>query len=130
MDYEKCYLLESSQAFRGKYLEEIKEYNEDERSEKCGYEYTELQEKVALIAKNENIINIAKEETAKAASDESDRQRISEIRETSAIEKANNQKQEAFDLRDNNVNRQNSPDIVPIVISENDDQYIPPQSYI
>ncbi len=131
MDYEKCFLLESSFAFKDKYYEEVEEYDGEERIEQEKSEYEELQEKAILDAKNTNIVTIAKVETTLAALDISDRQKISDILDSTADENAINQKKEALELKDkHNYMNKTGQELIKKASNDNTFEYIPAQSYV
>lgn len=127
MDYEKCYLLESSSAFRNLYMEEVEDYSEDENADRQNYEHEELREKAVLNIQNQRIIKAAIAETACANESSSGREKISGIRETTASERVDNWKDEAFILIDKNGYESCSNAEIQL---EDEFDYIPAQNYI
>lgn len=99
MSFEKCFLLEHQQRYKGKTLEEIDYLLEYERLQEKKYTEKKLQSKVDLIAEIENIVRQAEQDTEQERiNTDSKRSRLKNIRQNRMVEKMLQREKEAFDL--------------------------------
>jgi hypothetical protein len=111
LGFDKCFLLEHQQRYKGKVVEEINYLLEYEKLREKQHKEKTIQSKVDLNTEIEEIVNQAKMETSQKQTDViSKRSRIGSIRENRSIEKMIQREEEAFEL--NKVNIENSK-VVP-----------------
>ncbi|WP_218012742.1 hypothetical protein [Bacillus sp. AFS040349] len=116
MSFDKCFLLEHQQRYRGKVVEEIDYLLEYEKVKEKQYKEKTIQEKVDLNTEIEEIVKQAKQETSQEQTDViSKRSRIGNIRQNRAVEKMIQREEEAFELDRSNI--ENSK-VVPFNLSE------------
>ncbi len=127
-DYEKCY--QTSSTFKDFYYEEVEDYIINDKKEQYGYSNTELQSLAQTDALNSNIVKSAIKLTNMAKLRISDRQKIKSIKNTTKIERQDNQLYEAFDLKDNSKLNIIDYNEIPWTYADGDDnEYIPPAKY-
>ncbi|MBZ9536524.1 transposase [Cytobacillus oceanisediminis] len=116
LSFDKCFLLEHQQRYRGKVVEEIDYLLEYEKVKEKQYKEKTIQEKVDLNTEIEEIVKQAKQETSQEQTDViSKRSRIGNIRQNRAVEKMIQREEEAFELDRSNI--ENSK-VVPFNLSE------------
>ncbi|MDT0163537.1 Mu transposase C-terminal domain-containing protein [Bacillus sp. AG4(2022)] len=119
LSFDKCFLLEHQQRYKGKVVEEINYLLEYEKLKEKQHKEKAIQSKVDLNTEIEEIVKQAKMETSQKQTDViSKRGRIGSIRANRAVEKMIQRDEEAFEL--NKVNIENSK-IVPFNQSESDE---------
>mgnify|MGYP000994313753 FL=1 len=101
-EYEKCFLTESSTRYKDKAIEEIEYLLAVERMQKEKSKDSVAQAKTKLIAEIEDIVKQADEDYKKETStEESDRQRVKNIRGNRKVEKTARRAEESFKLGNN-----------------------------
>jgi hypothetical protein len=119
LGFDKCFLLEHQQRYKGKVVEEINYLLEYEKQTEKQHKEKTIQSKVDLNTEIEEIVKQAKMEKSQKQTDViSKRSRIGSIRDNRAVEKMIQREKEAFEL--NKVNIENSK-IVPFNQSESDE---------
>lgn len=99
LGFEKCFLLEHQNRYKGKRLEEIEYLLEHEKLEKKKNNAKELQHKVDLITEIEHMVNEAKKGTnLETNANESNNKKKKRIGLNRRIEKTLNREHEAFEL--------------------------------
>lgn len=117
--YDKCTILDYQVTYRGKCIEEIQYFREEERLKKSSIQQHELQGKVELISQIQDIVKNAEAKHKNAAiTRESNTARIKGIREKKGIEKAFNRENEAFEL--GKVVNEQRADTVPVHKNQSD----------
>lgn len=99
LNYEKCFLLEHQQRFKGKTIEEINYLLEYEKLQQKKYSDKKIQAKVDLISEIENIVEQAEQQTEEEQTNVgSKRSRLKNIRQNRKVEKMLQREEEAFEL--------------------------------
>ncbi len=106
-DYEKCYMIDDNSRYHNKVIEEIEYLLAVEKINKIKVKDSEAQAKTQLIAEIEDIISKADDDFNKEMdANESDRQRVKNIRENRKTEKMINRRKEFFEIdKGNNGSR-------------------------
>lgn len=118
LSFDKCFLLEHQQRYKGKVVEEINYLLEYEKLKEIKSKEKTLQSKVDLNSEIEEIVKQAIEETSQKQTDViSKRSRIKNIRQNRNAEKMIQREEEAFELDNRNI--ENS-EIIPFNCSDND----------
>ncbi|TFB21475.1 DNA-binding protein [Filobacillus milosensis] len=119
LGFDKCFLLEHQQRYKGKAVEEINYLLEYEKQKERQHKEKTIQSKVDLNTEIEEIVKQAQMETSQKQTDvSSKRSRIGSIRENRAVEKMIQREEEAFEL--NKVNIENSK-VVPFIQSDSNE---------
>ena len=100
-EYEKCFLVDASNRYRNRAIEEIEYLLGIEKMQKEKNKDDVAQAKIQLIAEIEDIVQQAEEDYNKETSIvDSDRQRVKNIRGNRKVEKAVRRLEESFELGD------------------------------
>lgn len=119
LSFDKCFLLEHQQRYKGKVVEEINYLLEYEKLKEKQHKEKTLQSKVDLNTEIEEIVKQAKLETSQKQTDVlSKRSRIGSIRENRAVEKIIQREEEAFELNKSNID---NTEVVPFYQSESNE---------
>lgn len=110
-EYEKCFLVDASNRYRNRAIEEIEYLLSIEKMQKEKNKDDVAQAKIQLIAEIEDIVQQAEEDYNKETSIvDSDRQRVNNIRGNRKVEKAVRRLEEVFELGDDNEGYYSTPD--------------------
>lgn len=119
LGFNKCFLLEHQQRYKGKAVEEINYLIEYEKLKEKQYKDKTIQSKVDLNAEIEDIVKQAEQETSQKQTDvNSKRSRIKNIRQNRNAEKMIQREEEAFELDKSNIE---SSEVVPFKQSDSDE---------
>ncbi|MFV2050851.1 Mu transposase C-terminal domain-containing protein [Metabacillus sp. YM-086] len=119
LGFDKCFLLEHQQRYKGKVVEEINYLLEYEKQKERQHKEKTIQSKVDLNTEIEEIVKQAKMETSQKQTDASSkRSRLGSIRENRAVEKVIQREEEAFEL--DKVNIEDSK-VVPFMQSDSNE---------